>query len=48
MIRDCPQDQLPYLPWLILGGVVMMFWILATYLGAGYGGPRSPTASSRR
>ena len=28
-------DQLPYLPWLILGGVVMMFWILATYLGTG-------------
>ncbi len=28
-------DQLHHLPWLILGGVVMMFWILATYLGTG-------------
>jgi cell division protease FtsH len=28
-------DQLHHLPWLILVGVIMMFWILATYLGTG-------------
>ena len=28
-------DQWHQLPWLILGGLVMMLWILATYLGAG-------------
>jgi hypothetical protein len=28
-------DQLHHLPWLILGGVIMMVWILATYLGTG-------------
>src|SRR6266508_6439103 len=37
-----PRDQLPYLPWLILGGVVIMFWILATYLGAGVRGTQIP------
>jgi cell division protease FtsH len=28
-------DQQPYLPWLILGGVVMLFWILVTHFGMG-------------
>jgi cell division protease FtsH len=28
-------DQLHHLPWLILVGVIMMFWILATYPGTG-------------